>query len=680
MEPEQTKNKSFPTPQKKKARPKIIAQQRIFLAFWRWLNLTRLSYLLVAWWSISGAIATGLDFPLVQQMEKQAQVFFFQLRGPTEHPNNIVILDIDQSSLDQGKFYQAEPELYPELEPLQAWPWQRKAYADVITKVMEAGAKAVSVDVILDLPSGYGEEDDLHLKEVLQEYGDHVILAANYDATEGDSIAQKTLTKPNPAFRATPDNLGLINYWYEADGRIHRLATEYNEKILAPWGFGEGILSFAEATLQAGDIEFEPPQGQYTNYYGPPSTFKYVPFWNVLDPQNWQFHEQNGTFKDKIVLIGATAPTLEDFKRTPFSEIMPGIEVHANAITTLMEGQAIAEALPHPITRGFLVLFGVAGIGILLVRYIKKPVLTLVGALAIATVWGGISYLCFTQGNLIFPTAIPTVALTLTGVSCLAVGAIKAQIERLRLYQTLGRYVATPIVNEILTHHSDDFQALLKGKKIKAAILFSDIRSFTTMSLKLEPEELVEQLNTYLNGMVEAILAEGGTLDKFIGDAVMAEFGSPISRGEKEDAMNAVRAALRMREALGRLHKQWAEEGKELFFNGIGINYGEVIAGDIGSSSRREYAVIGDTVNVASRVEGLTGKLWVDILITESLYELVKDKVQVIPMGEHQLKGRGQNKVKLYSLVGMKDDDIALYLHFRDELRQRFGYKQRSNH
>ncbi|MGB3695549.1 MAG: adenylate/guanylate cyclase domain-containing protein [Spirulinaceae cyanobacterium] len=679
MEFSQPQNNKRPPLKKKQNRPTATTQQRIFIAIWRWLNLTRLSYLFVCWWSISGAIATGLDFPVVQQIEKQAQVFFFKLRGPLEPPNEIVILDIDQSSLDQGKFYQAEPELYPELEPLQAWPWKRTAYAEAITKVMEAGAKAVAVDVILDLPSSYGQEDDLNLQQVLQEYGDRIILAAHYEENEGQGVAQRTLSKPDAIFQTTPDNLGLINYWYEADGRVHRLATEYNEQVLAPWGLGEGILSFAEATLQAANIEFEQPQGQYIDYYGPPNTFNHVPFWNVLYSRNWQFHSSNQTFKDKIVLIGATAPTLEDFKRTPFTENMPGIEVHANAITTLMTGSVIAEALPSPRAKGLLVLLGVAGTGVLLVKSLKKPVLTLAGALAGAIVWGGISYLCFTYASLILPTAVPTVALTLTGVSCLAVGALKAQIERLRLYQTLGRYVAAPIVNEILTHHSDDFRELLKGKKIKAAILFSDIRSFTTMSLKLEPEELVEKLNTYLNAMVEAILAEGGTLDKFIGDAVMAEFGSPISRGAKEDAMNAVRAALKMREALAELHKRWEAEGEELFFNGIGINYGEVIAGDIGSSTRREYAVIGDTVNVASRVEGLTGKLWVDILITDSLYELVKEEVQVIPMGEHQLKGRGKNKVKLYSLVGMKDDDISLYLHFRDELRHRFGYQQRSS-
>ncbi|HBY81577.1 MAG TPA: adenylate/guanylate cyclase domain-containing protein, partial [Cyanobacteria bacterium UBA11148] len=228
--------------------------------------------------------------------------------------------------------------------------------------------------------------------------------------------------------------------------------------------------------------------------------------------------------------------------------------------------------------------------------------------------------------------------------------------------------VAAPVVQEILKQ-PDDYQELLKGRKLKAAILFSDIRGFTTLSSQLEPEPLVEQLNIYLNAMVEVILDAGGTVDKFIGDAVMAEFGSPVSEGEKTDAMNSIRAALEMRKALHKLREQWYQEGRVPLFNGIGINYGELIAGDIGSLRRREYAVIGDAVNVASRVEGLTKTFGIDILITDSLYEIVKEEVEVIYVGEQEVRGRS-GAVRLYSLIGLKGESQDFYQQVQDDLQR----------
>jgi adenylate cyclase len=194
------------------------------------------------------------------------------------------------------------------------------------------------------------------------------------------------------------------------------------------------------------------------------------------------------------------------------------------------------------------------------------------------------------------------------------------------------------------------------------------------MAAENETERLVEQLNLYLDAMVKAITESGGTIDKFIGDAVMAEFGSPISQGEKDDVMNAIRAALRMREALIWLRSQWQQENRVLFFHGIGINYGELIAGNIGSERRLEYTVIGDTVNVASRVESVTKAWGVDILITHHVYNLVKDEVEASYLGEQQVKGHGAT-IPLYALIGLKGEDPQQYLTVRNELRRYLNWK-----
>lgn len=633
----------------------------------RW---NRLGYGLIGLWAMTGAIATGINLGTVLWMERQAQVLFFRLRGTVEPPPDIVILAMDQDSLARGEDYQIDPDRYPEMEPIAVWPWQRSAYAEVIDRLMAAGAKAVAIDVLLTDPSLYGMEDDQRLRQSLEQYSTQVVLAASYEAFgTPEAGEQGQIILPNPEFQVNPQAIGLINFLPDPDTRVYQLADDFVVQVLRSQGLGEDLSSFALTTLRASGVTRSEVQGGGIYFYGPPTTFERVPFWHILDPDNWTVHQQNQTFQDKIVLIGPIADSFQDFVPTPFSEGMPGVELHANAIATLLEDRVIYQAVPNPQTRGILILLSVAGVGVLITRSLKRPVRQFLLALGIALGWGVISYLSFTHARIILPTTVPILAIALTGLTRLTTGSISNQLEQRRLRLTLERYVAAPIVQQILTNSSEDYQDLLKGRRVKAAVLFCDIRSFTTLSLELPPEQLVEQLNVYLNAMVEAILEAGGTVDKFIGDAIMAEFGSPISQGEKVDAMNAIRAALGMRRALLKLQDYWKEQGQTIFFNGVGINFGEAIAGDIGSYRRREYALIGDAVNVASRVEGMTRNFWTDILITHSLYELVQDQVDVVSVGTHPLKGRGANTVMLYSLVGIKGEDQQDYHVIHEKLR-----------
>ncbi len=638
---------------------------------------TKLNGIAIFLFASTAAIATSFELPFSQHLEQEMQVSFFGWRGQVAPPEEIVIVAIDQDSLQQGELASRTPEKFPELQTIENFPWQRKAYADAIAKILDAGAKSVSVDILFPSLSSYGEADDLAFKKVLNRYGDRIILATAHETSRTAQGSYHQLVKPHPKLQAKPQQLGLINFELAPDKTILTLPLNYRQKVLKPLNL-PAIPSFTEATLNAAQVDYDTPTGNYIYYYGNPGTFPTVSFWHILDPQALERHRNSGFFKDKIVLIGATADSLQDFKHSPFSLAMPGVEVHANATATLLENRSIALAFPNPLHAGIFVFIFVAGIGATLQVFLKKPTRQFLVAIALGAVWIGISYASFTYAYLILPVALPAGAIALCGISNLTLGAIREQLQRRRLHNTLERYVAAPIVREILNRRSDDFQTLLKGRKVKAAILFSDIRSFTTFSLNHDPEAVVSQLNTYLEAMVEAILTEGGTLDKFIGDAVMAEFGSPISHGEKEDALKAVRAALKMRQALVHLQQIWRVQGQEILFNGIGIHFGEVIAGDIGSSRRREFAVIGDTVNTASRIEGLTGKLYVDILISDSFYQLVREEVNVVEMGEHPLKGRGDQKIKLYSLVGFKNDDNATYLQVRNALRQYLNFKDRS--
>jgi adenylate cyclase len=633
---------------------------------------------LIGVWAAAGAIATGVDLGTVQWMERQAQVLSFRLRGAVEPPANVVILAIDQESLARGADFQANPDRYPELAPLEVWPWRRAAYAQAIARLLDSGARTVAVDLVLTDPSLYSPADDRQLAEALRRHPGRAVLAANYEVFgTPDGGEQSQIVMPNPDFGAATEQIGLINFLRDADKRVYQLSDNLIAEVLQPQGMGEGLDSFAVATLRAAQLPVPTVTTGNIFYYGPPTTFRRVPFWHVLDPTNWAFHQRQGTFQDAIVLIGPLSNDVgNDFIPTPFSETMPGVEIHANAIATLMQDRVIHEALPTAERRGWFVLALVGGGGLALMVLIRRPVMQMSLAVGAIALWGTIGYLSFTAGQLIWPVAVPCLGLFLSGATCLTTGTISTQLERRRLRNTLERYVAAPIVQEILMHHSSDFQSLLKGRRVKAAVMFCDIRSFTTLSLELEPEALLEQLNEYLNAMVEAILAAGGTIDKFIGDAIMAEFGSPISHGAETDALNAIRAALAMRRSLSALQAQWQQAGKPILFNGVGINFGEAIAGDIGSVRRREFALIGDAVNIASRVEALTRNFWTDILITDSLYALVQDQVEVVPIGAQELKGRKDEKVMLYSLVGLKGEDSTLYHAVHERLRAFRGFEE----
>lgn len=649
--------------------------------FWR---PERIGLMLMGCWAIVGAGVTIWQGTLIQLAERQSQKWFIELRGPVVPPDDIVILAIDDQSLTASERYSnpVDPNKALVVELLTPpFPWKRTAYAEVLERLMAAGAKSVSFDLLFDLPSGYGAEDDQPFKQALTKYSDRIVLAAVYEDTiDPQGFTTFELYKPLPELYPDAVQLGLVNFLPpEVDGNVYRLGNEYSREILQPLGL-DTIPSFAKATLDVANVSYPPPKGSQVFFYGTPTqnqgVFTTIPFWQVLASDIWDVHLREETFKDKIVLIGTTADeqNIGDFVPTPIQLNMPGIELHANAIATLMEGRSIAVAISNPWLEGLFVFVLVGGTAILLYKLPRRTAASLFWGLGMAVVWVGLAFLGYSSAKLIFPIAVPAIAMTLNSFSYFTALFIGDQIEKRRFRSTLERYVAAPVVQEILKQH-DDYQELLKGRKLKAAILFSDIRGFTTLSSQISPVRLVRQLNRYLNDMVEVILDAGGTVDKFIGDAVMAEFGCPVSEGEETDAMNAIRAALGMRKALHQLREEWRQEERIPLFNGIGINYGELIAGDIGSQRRREYAVIGDAVNVASRVEGLTKKFGTDILITDSLYQVVKDEVEVVSVGEEEVRGR-TGTVKLYSLIGLKGESPQLYQQVQRDLQEFLQQKE----
>ena len=220
--------------------------------------------------------------------------------------------------------------------------------------------------------------------------------------------------------------------------------------------------------------------------------------------------------------------------------------------------------------------------------------------------------------------------------------------ERDLVKDTFSRYVTNQVAEELLRNPETISPG---GKNREVTIVFTDIRDFTAFSEKHTPEEVISQLNEYLSVMIDVIFEYEGTLDKFIGDAIMAVWGAPLCHDD--DAFRAVRAALQMQKKLGELNEKWKSEGKEALKIGIGINTGTAIAGNIGNLRRMEYTVIGNSVNMASRIEGLTKEYKIPIIISESTYQRVHEHVTVIKLESVKIRGKSES-VPLYGIVDLK--------------------------
>lgn len=431
-----------------------------------------ISYCFVGLWAVSGAIAAASNPDWVQWMERHTQALFYQVRVVPPPPKDIVILAIDDYSLNQGKMYAQDPQKLASFEPIQTWPWKREAYATAISRLIAAGAKSVAVDLILESPSAYGEEDDTKLRRVLQQHPGRVTLAAMYEGNDIRAGRTNRLIFPNPVFDVPGVSIGSINFPLEPDGRIHRLSSQFpklwaknNPDLAATLYEFVGVpSSFDRMALEASELSYPSPQGENIFYYQPNQAFETISFSDVIDEDNWKTYLQEGDFfRDKIVLIGPTSASLQDIHRTPVSTQMPGVEIHAHAIATLLEGRSIAFAFPQPLPRALLVFFGIFGTGLLL-SWRKQWFVCMGGAAGLAALWMGASYLLFTGKGLIIPTAVPVLAVILNGVSCGTIGGLRELARKRQLRQTFKHYASSPIVQEIISQQ-DDLQDLLDERE-----------------------------------------------------------------------------------------------------------------------------------------------------------------------------------------------------------------------
>jgi CHASE2 domain-containing sensor protein/energy-coupling factor transporter ATP-binding protein EcfA2 len=378
----------------------------------RYSRKKRLKYSFAATITALSFVTTATSSPIIEWFEANARTLMFDIRGPLEPPDDIVILAINDDSLELAEFYKNSPSDFSDLEPIEQWPWQRKTYAIAIERLTQAGASVVALNIILATDSAYGTGDDQSLSSVLNERGDRVVLAASIQSN--GEIIQLV-----PSFSSTSAQIGVINLPLEADGGIHRNGNSYISELRES-AENFNFSSFAEATLEVAKADMKSSEGDYINFYGPRHTFQQVPVSDVLETRRWDFLEKRGFFKGKTVLIGTTAEIFQDFHKSPFSgtlihqQRMAGVEILANDIASLREGKYLSQALSSPISRGALVIVVLAVGCVISIVVLNESLAIFLTSLGVSGVWLGICYFYFLQGLLL--PALPALSLLIIGI------------------------------------------------------------------------------------------------------------------------------------------------------------------------------------------------------------------------------------------------------------------------
>jgi adenylate cyclase len=461
-------------------------------------------------------------------------------------------------------------------------------------------------------------------------------------------------TFPIPSLLAGAAAIGHVNNFSETDG-----STRYEALIVESRGYyypslaieavriAAGLdpsaltMTFGES-VQLGDIVIptDARSRVLIDYAGPDGTIAHVPAADVLQGKRLEL------VKDRAVFIGATAPGLYDLRVTPFSTAMPGVEKHANMAANILDRRFIV----RPVWFEYVEAASIVLLPLLLALAVPamRPYPSIAMTVVIWAALFGAGHYAFRRGhwiNLVYPS----LALLLTFIGITVYRFLFEERQRQYTRRAFQQYVSPEVVEQIMQNP----QVLQFGGELRnLTVLFSDIRDFTTFTEKNDPHLVVQMLREYLTEMTRIVIDEGGTLDKYIGDAVMAEFGAPIAH--PDHALRGCRAALRMAAEVERLTAKWTAEGREPFRIGLGVNTGTMVVGNLGSEQLFDYTVIGDEVNLGARLESLNKDYQTDkhIIISDGTYEAAGSAIEVRQLGEVKVKGKTR-PVVVYELLGL---------------------------
>lgn len=540
---------------------------------------------------------------------------------------DLLFLGIDEKSLSLSSL---GPEAIGADENLvrmqDRFPWDRRVYAEAITRLLDAGAETVIVDLLFTEPSDDPAEDEA-LAAVLAANRDRVILASIFAPA-----FQNELTYVEPLFEFTGPidgggRIGYVNFWpHPEDGMVRggtyerTLREVHGEKAHAD---EEVYRSLAGAALRG-----EVPQGRQQIAFSTAGRAAYPPvsFYKV-------FTGDSAIFEGKTVMIGPAAERFQDQHATPVG-LLFGPQLHLEMLAAARAGAFYHTDEAHL----WLWFFLGTLLATLVVLFVKRPWLVFVGCLASAgfllLLALGLAYYYILSPVLIGLASI-TLIFFISQAACLMSEARRREGLRRQLQRSVSPNVAAALMAA-----PNGYLDAARGEKRQVAVLFSDIRNFTELAERLDAAALVSQLNEYFAEMTEAVFAHGGTLDKFIGDAVMASWGGIRDFTSAELARSSVTAAQEMISRLAVLNARWREEERPTFEVGIGIHIGDAIAGEVGSQSRADFTVLGDAVNLASRIESFTRQIGLSLLVSRDVAQELE--FPSASLGMFLLKGRSR--------------------------------------
>ena len=590
-------------------------------------------------------------------LERRLYDGWFTARGSLPRPENVVVVAIDVDSE----------------ESLGRYPWSRDWHTHLIRNLARAGARVIAFDATFADPF---PAQDTVLRQIIDSTR-IAVLGAKTAVIFQRNARGFSLEEPVGVLRGAP--IGIVDILGDpSDGVIREYPVLHTYPqgaipqlgvlaVLRYLGLPSEALDATESGWRLGDEEV--PRGVGTgmlvNFIGTPGSVPTYSYASVVDDAEtdlgeWDMDlfedlEQEGRFKDKIVLVGTTIPEHQDLHATPFRDaeaggaiLTPGVEIHAHAVATILSGSFI-RPLPRPLQ--YLWIFFLGGLVVALAPNVRGMWGAGVAAALVATALAA-AWLLFSREGIWLWSATPVLSLGLSYAGSTATLYLAEEQEKTRIRGIFQQYVASSVVDELIKRPE---LLALGGEEREVSVLFIDVKDFSTISERLTPTELVELLNEFLTAMTDIVLEHGGIVDKYQGDNIMAEFGVPMPLADH--AVQACRSALAMLKELERLRGKWGAEGKPQLHARIGINTGRVLVGNLGSKRIMDYTVMGDHVNLASRLEGANKPFGTKIMVSEFTFDAVKEEMVGRELDRILVKGK-EHPVRVYEIICQRDDGV----------------------